>query len=294
MKPIFEGSAVALITPFSDGKINYNALGKLIDFQIENGTSAILVLGTTGEPSTMNHEFEERELISFAAKKINKRVPMIVGAGSNDTRSAVLYSKSAEELGADALLHVTPYYNKATQKGLIAHYSEIAKNTSLPVILYNVPGRTGVNIQPKTVLELSKIENIVAIKEASGNMEQVVELFSLVGDKMTVYSGDDGITVPMMSMGAKGVISVAANIHPSFMAKMTAVALQGDFKQAGKMQAEIFELCKSMFLEVNPIPVKTAANLIGLQAGQLRLPLCEMEDANLEKLKTILKKYKLI
>lgn len=294
MKTIFEGSAVALITPFDDkNAVNYKVLETLLEFQITNGTKAILLLGTTGEPSTMTHE-EERVMIRFAVEKIKGRVPLIVGAGSNDTRSAVQYAKSAEELGANALLVVSPYYNKATQKGLVKHYGAIAENTTLPIIVYNVPSRTGLNILPKTVLELTQFQNIAGIKEASGNMEQIVELFSLVGDKIPVYSGDDSITVPILAMGGKGVISVASNIYPKYIADMCDKALAGDLPVAAKMQAEIYELCKSMFLEVNPIPVKTACNLMGLNVGGLRLPLCEAEDATIERLKSVLKKYKLI
>mgnify|MGYP001243186966 CR=1 FL=1 len=292
-KTVFTGSGVAIVTPFNDSGIDFDALGKLINWQISEGTDAIIICGTTGESSTMP-DSEHLSAIEFAVSHTNKRVPVIAGTGSNDTRHGVELSKEAEKLGADALLLVTPYYNKATQKGLIEHYTLFAKAVDIPLILYNVPSRTGVNILPETVHELSKIENIVAIKEASGNVAQAIKIRALCGDNMDIYSGNDDVIIPLMSIGAKGVISVLANIIPKDTHEMVKRFLDGDIAGATELQIKTFELIEALFCEVNPIPVKTALNLMGKNAGKLRLPLCEMEEKNLAKLKKALANYNLI
>ncbi len=284
---IFNGTATALITPFTNDGVDFDAFSKLIDLQIASGVNAIVVLGTTGEPATMSLE-EKKAVISFAIKRVNKRIPVIVGAGSNSTACAIEISKFAQNLGADALLIVTPYYNKCTQEGLIAHYSAIASSTTLPIICYNVPGRTGVNMLPATFAELAKIDNVVAMKEASGNMEQIEECIRLAGDNAIVYSGDDGLTIPVMAMGGAGIISVVSNAIPRYTVEMTDAFLQGDLKKAASMQLKILPLVKAMFSEVNPIPVKKACQLIGIGNGQLRLPLTEMTAPNAQRLAQLL------
>ncbi|MDD4110324.1 MAG: 4-hydroxy-tetrahydrodipicolinate synthase [Clostridia bacterium] len=281
---LFKGSAPALITPFSeDGlKVNFETLKNLIDFQIENNSTAIVILGTTGEASTMTME-EKIEVVEFTVKYVNKRIPVIAGSGSNNTQIAIETSKKFEELGVDALLIVTPYYNKCTQNGLILHYKKIAENVNTPIILYNVPGRTSVNILPQTVKELSKIKNIIAIKEASGNIEQISEISRLCD--IDIYSGDDAIVLPVLALGGKGVISVAANVTPALMQDICDQYFKGNIEESRQLQFKVNPLVKALFLEVNPIPVKTAMNLMNFKAGALRLPLSEMENVNLEKLK---------
>ena len=286
--PIFTGSSVAIITPFENGQINYPKLGEIIDQQIAAGTSAITICGTTGESSTQTLE-EHIEAVDFTVKHVAGRVKVIAGAGSNDTMAAMMLSEHAEKSGADALLLVTPYYNKATQLGLIRHYNYIADRVSIPIILYNVPGRTGVSFTVDTYKELSKHPNINGIKEASGNFSLISSTIAACGDDMNIWSGNDEEVVPMMSIGAKGVISVAANIIPAEMAKMTQACLDGDFATAASLQLKYFDLIGKLFVEVNPIPIKTAMNLMGMNVGELRLPLCEMAPANLEKLKVSLK-----
>lgn len=282
---IFKGSATALITPFTASGVDFDAYEKLLNFQIENGTDALVVLGTTGEPATMSAK-EKDEVIKLAVKTVKGRIPVIVGSGSNSTEQAVENSKNAEKLGADALLVVTPYYNKATQNGLIAHYSEIAKNTGLDIICYNVPGRTGVNMLPKTFAKLSEgCKNIVAIKEASGNMEQIEEAVRLTSGSAAVYSGDDGLTVPVIAMGGQGIISVASNVIPNYVSNMCKSAFSGDFKTAAKMQLDMLPFVKALFMEVNPIPVKKIAEILGLCQKYVRLPLTEMLAENAEVLK---------
>ena len=292
---IFKGSATALVTPFSENgdEINYEALKNLIDFQINNGTKALIILGTTGEASTITLE-ERIKILECAVEHTNKRVPVIAGSGSNDTKTAVNNSKIYEKLGVDALLIVTPYYNKSTQKGLISHYTKIAESVSLPIILYNVPGRTGVNILPATVKELSKNENIVAIKEASGNLEQVEEILRICGDKIDVYSGDDALILPILSVGGKGVIGVASNIVPDLVNQLCESFFENQIEKSRELQLLLNPLIKALFLEVNPIPVKTALNLMKKNVGGLRLPLCSMEQENIEKLKAKMLKLKLL
>lgn len=273
-KIIFKGCGTALATPFTDSGINFKEFEKLIEFQINEGIDSLIVCGTTGESATMNLE-EKKELIKFAAKIIKGRVPLIVGTGSNCTQNVIELSKYTEDVGADGLLIVTPYYNKTTQEGLIKHYSKIAKNTKLPIILYNVPSRTGINITPKTCLELSKIENIVAIKEASGNLSQIAEIASLCKDNLNIYSGNDDQILPVLSLGGIGVISVLSNIFPKYTHQITSNFFEGDTLKATQMQLDAIPLIKDLFCEVNPIPVKSALNLIGYDFGKPRLPLVE-------------------
>ncbi len=292
---IFTGAGVAIVTPMKDnGEINYDKFKELIDFQIDNSTDAIIVCGTTGEASTLTHE-EHLEAIRFVADYVNKRVPVIAGTGSNCTHTAVYLSQEAQKVGVDGLLVVTPYYNKATQKGLIEHYTQIAKSVDLPIIMYNVPGRTGCNILPQTAVKLAKeVENIVAIKAATGNMAQEIKTMALAEGCLDMYSGEDGIIVPLMSIGAKGVISVLSNIAPKQTHDICAKYFAGDIEGSLKMQFDALELVDALFCEVNPIPVKHALNLMGMEVGPLRMPLCPMEQENLDKLKTAMRNYGLI
>lgn len=291
---IFKGAAVALITPFNeDGSINYEEFGKIIDDQINGGTDALVVCGTTGEPSTMPDE-EHIEAMKFAVDYTKKRVPVIAGTGSNDTAYCIELSEKAEKMGADALLLVTPYYNKCTQKGLKLHYEAVAKKVDLPMILYSVKSRTGVNIAPETLAELSKIDNIVAVKEASGDISQVAKIASLCGDRLDIYSGNDDQIIPILALGGIGVISVLSNVAPRLTHDMVMDYLNGNTEKALATQLSVLDLVDALFCEVNPIPVKTAMNLMGYNAGPLRLPLCEMEEKNLETLKAALKHHNLI
>ena len=290
---LFEGCGTAIATPFSEEGVNFEEFGRLLEEQIENEIDAIIVCGTTGEASTMTKE-ERKETIKFAIDVVNKRTKVIAGTGSNNTKDAIEMSKYAESIGADGILVVTPYYNKTTQKGLIAHYTEIAKNVSLPIILYSVPSRTGVNILPETCVELSKIENIVAIKEASGNISQIAKIASLCGDNLHIYSGNDDQIIPVLSLGGKGVISVLSNVMPKYTHDMVKTYLEGDVKAACTMQLEVLDLVDSLFSEVNPIPVKYALNLRGYNFGTPRLPLIELSEENKEKMKKIMQKHSLI
>ena len=284
--PIFKGSAVAIVTPMKDNKeVNFDKLGELIEMQIAEGTDAIVICGTTGESSTLSHE-EHLDAIRFCVEKVSKRVPVIAGTGSNSTETAIYLSSEAEKLGSDALLLVSPYYNKATQKGLIKHFTEVAEAVSLPIILYNVPSRTGCNILPETVAYLAKnVKNIVGIKEASGNISQIAKVKQLAGDDIELYSGNDDEVVPIMSLGGLGVISVLANVAPRFTHEMAWKYLEGDVKGSCEMQLKALPLINALFCEVNPIPVKAALNLMGREAGPLRAPLYEMEPENQEKLR---------
>ena len=290
---IFEGCGTAIATPFTKDGVNFEEFGKIIEFQIQNNIDAIIVCGTTGESATMSTE-EKKETIKYAIEKVAKRTKVVVGTGSNNTKSAIEMSKYAEEVGADGILVVTPYYNKTTQKGLISHYKEIAEAVNLPIIMYNVPSRTGVNILPKTCLELSKIKNIVAIKEASGDISQVAKIVNLCKEDLTIYSGNDDQIIPVLSLGGKGVISVLSNIMPKYTHNMTKKYLEGDLEEARKMQLEVSDLIEALFTEVNPIPVKYALNLMGYKFGIPRLPLIELTDENKENLKEIMKKHNLI
>lgn len=291
---IFTGAGIAIITPFNtDGSINYDKLGEIIDYQIENGTDAIVICGTTGEASTMTDD-EHRDCIRFAVKHTAGRVPVIAGAGSNDTKYAVELSKEAEEAGADALLHVTPYYNKTTQNGLIAHFTAIADSVNIPIVLYNIPGRTGMNMDVSTVKELAKHRNIAAIKEASGNISYAAKLIAECRDDIDIYSGNDDMIVPLMSLGAKGVISVLSHVLPKQTHDMVQLCLENNFAEATKLQIEYLDLINSLFIEVNPIPVKEAMNMMGWDTGNCRLPLCEMTDEHKAVLRTALNKHGLI
>ena len=283
----FTGSGVAIITPFNGDTTNYDELGRLIEMHIEKGTDAIIICGTTGEASTMP-DSEHLAAIEYTVKKAAGRIPIIAGTGSNETAHAVALSKKAEELGADGLLQVTPYYNKASSKGLIAHFTTIAESVSIPIILYNVPSRTGVNISIPVLKELAKIPNIVAIKEASGNISYTAKVAAEVPE-LYIYSGNDDMIVPVLSLGGKGVISVLANVMPQETHDMCQAFFDGNTEKAKDMQLKYLDLINALFVEVNPIPVKTALNLMGYNAGNLRLPLIEMEEKNLEVLKNSMK-----
>lgn len=292
-KNIFIGCGTALVTPFTEDGIDFDTLKKLIDFQIQQGTDALIILGTTGESSTMTLE-EKKQVVKFAIDNIHKQIPVIVGAGGNNTKAVIEFSKYAESIGADGLLLVTPYYNKTTQNGLIMHYTEIAKNTSLPIILYNVPSRTGLNIEPKTCLELSKIPNIVAIKEASGNISQIAKIASLCGDNLHIYSGNDDQTLPILSLGGIGVISVLSNIAPKFVHNMVFDYLSGNYTLAKDSQIKSISLIDSLFCETNPIPVKSALSMMGYDSMRVRLPLVTMSLEKQKILETEMKKFNLI
>lgn len=289
---VFTGAGVAIITPMkANGEVNYEKLGEFIDYQIENSTDAIVICGTTGEASTLTHE-EHIETIRFAADHVKKRVPVIAGTGSNCTETAVYLSQEAQKAGVDACLVVTPYYNKATQKGLIKHYTTVAKSVDLPIIMYNVPGRTGCNIQPETAATLAKdVDNIVAIKAATGNMAQESKTMALAEGRLDMYSGEDGLIVPLMSIGAKGVISVLSNVAPQQTHDICAKFAEGKIEEARQLQFNALELVDALFCEVNSVPVKHALNLQGWDMGPLRMPLCEMEDANLERLRNAMIQY---
>lgn len=286
---VFKGAGVAIVTPMYDNEeVNYDKLGELLEEQIARGTDAIIICGTTGEASTLTHE-EHLAVIKYAVEKVNHRVPVIAGTGSNATDTAIYLSTEAEKYGADALLLVTPYYNKATQKGLKLHFSKIAESVKLPIILYNVPSRTGCNLQPETIVWLAEhVENIVGVKEASGNISQVAKLMSLAKGNVELYSGNDDQIVPVMALGGNGVISVLSNVAPELAHDIATTYLEGDVKKSCKLQLQAIELIDALFCEVNPIPVKTALNLMGKEVGPLRAPLCTMEAANEEKLRKAL------
>ncbi|MBP3708063.1 MAG: 4-hydroxy-tetrahydrodipicolinate synthase [Clostridia bacterium] len=274
-KIIFKGCGTAIATPFDENGVNFKVFGDLIEHQISEGVDSIIVCGTTGEASTMTDK-ERKDTIKFAVDKVNKRIPVIAGTGSNNTKAAIEMTKYAESIGVDGALVVTPYYNKTTQKGLIEHYKAIASSTSLPIILYSVPSRTGVNILPETCLELSKIENVVAIKEASGNISQVAQIASLCGENLNIYSGNDDQIVPILSVGGIGVISVLSNLYPKYTHEMVYDYLNGNIKEATRKQLACLDLVDNLFSEVNPIPVKAGLNMIGYDFGIPRLPLIEM------------------
>lgn len=291
---IFTGAGIAIVTPFyDDGSINYDRLGEMIDHQIENHTDAIIICGTTGEASTMTDD-EHLECIKFAVKRTAGRVPVIAGTGSNDTKYAVELSKEAEAAGADALLLVTPYYNKTTQKGLILHFNTIANAVNIPIVLYNIPGRTGMNMEVSTVKELAKHKNIVALKEASGNISYVAKLIAECGDNIDIYSGNDDMIVPVMSLGGKGVISVLSHILPKETHDIVQLCLDNDFAKATEMQIKYLDLINALFIEVNPIPVKEALNMTDWNVGPCRLPLCEMSNEHKSALRAALAKHGLI
>lgn len=291
---IFTGAGVAIATPMNaDGSINFDKLGELIDFNIDNGTDAIIICGTTGESATMTDE-EHIESIRYAVEKVNHRIPVIAGTGSNHTEYAVHLSQEAEALGADALLVVTPYYNKTSQRGLITHYTTIANSVKIPLILYNVPSRTGVNIQPETLAKLAEIDNIVAVKEASGNISQVAKIAALCGDKIDIYSGNDDQIIPIMSLGGKGVISVLSNCMPFETHEIASLCLENKYAEAREKANRLLEFTNMLFCDVNPIPVKEALNLMGFEVGECRLPLVKMEQEKIDKLKASMEKIGLI
>ena len=291
---IFTGAGVAIVTPMNeDGSVNFDAYADLIDFQIENKTDAIITCGTTGESSTLSDD-EHHEVIKFAIEQTAGRVPVIAGTGSNDTKYAIELSQAAGEMGADGLLLVTPYYNKTSQRGLVAHFGMIAESVKTPMILYSVQSRTGVNIAPETAFELSKYDNIVAIKEASGNISQVAKIRALCGDNLDVYSGNDDQIVPLLSLGGKGVISVLSNVAPEVAHNICQFYFDGKVEESMKLQLEYLDLCNDLFVDVNPIPVKEALNMMGMNAGPCRMPLYEMTDAAKDKLAATLAKHGLL
>jgi len=289
---IFTGAGVAIITPFTENnEVNYNKLGERLDYQINNGTDCIIICGTTGEASTLTHE-EHLECIRYTVEKVNKRIPVVAGTGSNSTETAIFLSKEAEKYGVDGLLVVTPYYNKATQKGLTGHFTDIAKAVNIPIIMYNVPSRTGCNILPKTAAGLVKdVDNIVGIKEASGNISQVANLMQLTQGDIDLYSGNDDQIVPLLSLGGIGVISVLSNIAPRDTHDIVAKFLSGDIKGSRELQLKCIPLIDALFCEVNPIPIKKAANLMGFEVGGLRKPLTDMEPENVQQLIKAMKDY---
>ncbi len=292
--PIFTGAGVAIITPFTaDGKVNEKVLAEIIEYQISHSTDAIVICGTTGESATLDHN-EHTQAIKVAVDVTAGRIPVIAGTGSNDTAYALKLSNDAEKLGVDGLLMVTPYYNKASQEGLIKHFNYVADRVSTPIILYNVPSRTGCEIKPETYAELAKHKMIYAAKEATGNLSSIAKTISLVPEDFAIYSGNDDQITPIMSLGGKGVISVLSNILPQVAHDIAQSALDGDFKKSAELQLKYLELCNAMFMDVNPIPVKAAMRMMGIDVGPLRLPLCDMTPANTEKLKSVLQKYELI
>ena len=292
-KIIFKGCGTAISTPFTKDGVNFEEFGKLIEFQISEGVDSIIVCGTTGESSTMT-EKEKKDTIKYAIDKVNGRIPVIAGTGSNNTASAIEMSKYAESVGADALLVVTPYYNKTTQAGLVEHYKAIANSTTLPIIVYSVSSRTGVNITPETCLELSKTPNIVAVKEASGNISQVAKIAALCGDNLHIYSGNDDQIIPILSLGGLGVISVLSNVAPKYTHEMVQNFFDGKIKEATEMQLKAIDLVGSLFCEVNPIPVKEALNMMGYNYGIPRLPLVKLSEKGSERLNKSLKDFGLI
>lgn len=290
---MFKGAGVAIVTPFKDGRFDKEAYERLIDFQIENGTQALIVLGTTGEASTINHD-EKEEIISTAVEKVKKRIPVIVGTGSNCTNSAVESTKQADQLGADGILIVTPYYNKCTNKGMIVHFTAVANATKLPVILYNVPGRTAVNIPPEVVVAMSKVDNVIGIKEASGNISQILEIKRLVPEDFMIYSGNDDQVIPIYACGGHGVISVASNAIPKEMQEMCEAFMQGNVAEALRLQLHYKKFIDLIFSEVNPIPIKAALHEMKYIENELRLPLTPMEEANRNKLVDEMKRLNMV
>jgi 4-hydroxy-tetrahydrodipicolinate synthase len=290
---IFQGSAVAIVTPFDEDGVNFEKLKTLLEWHIKEGTDAIVICGTTGEATTMTEQ-EKKDTIKFTVDVINKRIPVIAGTGSNNTISAISMSKYAESVGVDGLLVITPYYNKTTQNGLVKHFKAINDEVKTPIILYNVPGRTGLNIAPKTLVKLAELSNVVAIKEASGNISQIVQMKALCRDSIDIYSGNDDQIVSIMSLGGKGVISVLANIIPKEVHEIAVKCLENNYKEALDIQLDTLSLANTLFIETNPIPIKTAMNLMGLEVGPLRLPLCEMDSNNEEILKAALIDNKLM
>lgn len=290
---MFSGSGTAIVTPFVNGKVDYESLGKLIEFQVKNGIKVLVPCGTTGESATLTYE-EHDQVIKFCVQKANKRVKILAGTGSNSTDEAITLTQYAKEAGADGALLITPYYNKPTQEGMYLHFKKIAETVDIPQVLYNVPGRTSVNLLPETVIRLSKVQNIVGIKEASGNLEQVSQIVQNTGRNFTLLSGEDSLTFPILALGGQGVISVVSNIIPADVAAMISAFEKGALDQARELHFKMFELMKAMFIETNPIPVKTAMGIMGLCSAEMRLPLSPMAEGNIPKLKKVMKDYKLI
>jgi len=290
---IFKGSGVAICTPFTEDGVDFKKLEELLEWQVKEGTDCIVVCGTTGEASTMSEQ-ERKDTIKFTVDVIKKRIPVIAGTGTNNTAASIKMSQYAESVGVDGLLVITPYYNKTTQKGLIAHFTAISESVNTPIVIYNVPSRTGMNITPKTLQQLCGDKNIVAVKEASGDISQIAKIKALCGDDLDIYSGNDDQTIAIMALGGLGVISVDANIIPKDISKMAHLFLEGKTKEALKMQLDSLALNDALFIETNPIPIKTAMNLMGMNVGKLRLPLVDMTEGNLEILKDEMKKYRLL
>lgn len=290
---MFTGSLVALVTPFRDGKLDEEALRKNIQFQIKNGTSGLVPCGTTGESPTLSEE-EHRRVIEIAVEEAKGKIPVVAGTGTNSTEKTVELTRTAKEIGADGALVITPYYNKPTQEGLYQHFKAVAQAVDIPMVVYNVPGRTGVNIEPKTVNRLTEFENIVGVKEASGNLNQVSEIVNLCGERITVLSGDDSLTLPILSVGGKGVISVIANVVPEDLSDMIVAFGKGDLPEATRLHNKLFPLCRVMFVETNPIPVKAAMQMLGMDSGELRLPLSPIGEENRKKLEVALRDYGLL
>jgi 4-hydroxy-tetrahydrodipicolinate synthase len=290
---MFKGSIVAIVTPFKENKVDEKALGDLIEWHISEGTNAIVPCGTTGESATLDYD-EHYRVIEFTIEAVNKRVPVIAGTGANSTEETIMMTKKAKDMGADGALLVTPYYNKPTQEGLYRHYKEVAERVDIPLVLYNVPSRTGVNLLPQTVARLAEINNVVAIKEATGDMKQVSEVIRLCGDRITVLSGDDFTTFPLIVLGGKGVISVSANVAPGDVAGMCSALEEGDIEEARRLHYKLEPINKAMFIETNPIPVKTALSMMGRIQEELRLPLCPMSVENKERLRKALMDYGLL
>lgn len=290
---LFKGSGVAMVTPFKDGKVDFDKLEELLNWHVKCGTDSIVICGTTGEASTMS-ENERKETIKFTVDIINKRIPVIAGTGSNNTATSISMSKWAESIGVDGILVITPYYNKTTQKGILEHFKAINENVNIPIIVYNVPSRTGLNINPNTLLKLCSLKNVVAIKEASGNISQIAKIKALCKDNIDIYSGNDDQIVPILSLGGAGVISVAANIYPKEIHNMCKLYASGKVNESLKIQLDMLPVINAMFIETNPIPIKTAMNIKEMNVGPLRLPLCDMEDNNLKVLEEELKNYDLL
>jgi 4-hydroxy-tetrahydrodipicolinate synthase len=290
---MFSGSMVALVTPFKEGKVDWQSLDALLDFHIQNGTNGIVPCGTTGESATLDHK-EHHEVIERVIKAVNKRVPVIAGTGSNSTTEAVALTKGAEKAGADGALMISPYYNRPTQEGIYQHYKKVASEVGIPIIIYNIPGRTGSKIEPETLARLAEIKNVVGVKEATGSVDQAIDVIRLCGDNLAVYSGEDSLTFSLMAVGGKGVISTVANIVPKEMSQLTDACLDGKWERGRELQLKLIPLIRSVFLETNPIPIKTALALMGKCSGELRLPLTPMSEGNLKKLRQTMVEFALL
>ena len=290
---MFTGSMVALVTPFKDGKVDWKSLEGLVEFHIQNGTHGIVPCGTTGESATLNHK-EHHEVIEAVIKAANRRVPVIAGTGSNSTAEAVELTRGAEKAGADGALMISPYYNRPTQEGIYQHYKKVASEVGIPIIVYNIPGRTGSKIEPETLARLSEIKNVAGVKEATGSVDQAIDVIRLCGDQLAVYSGEDSLTYSLMALGGKGVISTVANIAPKEMSQLTEACLKGNWQRGRQLQFQLIPLIRSVFLETNPIPIKTALSLMGKCTGDLRLPLTPMSDGNLKKMQQAMTDFGLL